>query len=638
MKGEFFSMNLKKIISAVTAFALSATMLVGFSANVNAAEGDVTTNATADFSAAISNSKTGDFTITSNKDACPLEIDANGWLLVGQGEGTVEIPDAQLVTGGDKVTIKFKVAYAKLTKKFFYYNIKDSKGTTIVSWKYDVYNNSISENILGIGTDLPSADEFYHGFNTPLTARAADLTFEIDFASGTVKQTTLNMYNNKSTTHTGAIPSGVSDVKKLTIGSDYNNTARRCAVDDISIATTEGAAITKADYNIKYVIPAEGEGDATVIKTVPLNGVVGTAPVVDTDDFVVDGQRYICDSNDASGKTIASDGSMVVTVNCHAAANYEMKVETSTGTEIKTENVVEHDSLTYSFSKYLTDANGKVTHTADNTTYSVTTTPTASDTITVPYTEYTGTAYFVEAEKVLSTTVDTQTTYSGGKARRSISTESDMITVAEDGIYTVAVAACSYNTNKGCTLLVNSKREGESNQIAEHSLDISWKYITEMTTENVALKEGDVITLVGGATNGTNAIVDYVLLTKTAELPVVTTGVASTVEGTSFPTLTGSEVFTNAADADDTATYSDLTTGKTVKTVYAKVKNSANAPVIKIGDAVQTSKWTAVGTTGIYFAQFVGSAEDFAEGGAFETVTITCDSAAPVTVDWSSAE
>lgn len=623
-------MNLKKIISAVTAFALSATMMTGFAVTANAADETVlyekgTSDTTAWTSDDLTSWTQSGGTFTLDNTYGPLFTASDN---ASHSATTTISPAANAIIKIDAVVYlrtntgrafeKGNYSYFKFGNIYVMQNDQDQKSAYSLDGaaKYTTFAASGVTYRVALSSLVPHT-----------------IHMEIDTATNTLKTLTVNGETKASNTV-------LSDADYTKVAFGYNkgssiSTERNEALKSIKITQTE-QEVTTANYNIKYVIPTEG--DVTVIKTVPLSGVVGTAPVVDTDDFVVDGQRYICDSNDASGKTIASDGSMVVTVNCHAAANYEMKVETSSGTEIKKENVVEHDTFTYSFSKYLTDANGKVTHTADNTTYTVTTTPTASDTITVPYTEYTGTAYFAEAEKVLSTTVDTQTTYSGGKARRSISTESDMITVAEDGIYTVAVAACSYNTNKGCTLLVNSKRDGESNQIAEHSLDISWKYITEMTTENVALKEGDVITLVGGATNGKNAIVDYVLLTKTAELPVVTTGVASTVEGTSFPTLTGSEVFTNAADADDTATYSDLTTGKTVKTVYAKVKNSANAPVIKIGDAVQTSKWTAVGTTGIYFAQFVGSAEDFAEGGAFETVTITCDSAAPVTVDWSSAE
>lgn len=604
-------MNLKKIISAVTAFALSATMFAGFSVNANAA--DVTTVLTQDFS---STTLVDGDTYTYGTD---LNITSDGVISMTNSNSTANNYTKDLVTftnGIGDADTAVNVSYTMTTTK--------GKGQTATNFEtiyLDENDTEIFRVTKAVGNSWTDVATLKTSSDSATLSDSTNLSVQIIFngtAGGNVKSETANL-----TFTTG------TKLSKIQIAvSGAQDYSRPVNFDNLTVSTQEAPKVVS--YTVNYV---DTNNENTVVKTSTESGVVGDVPVATMDDFDVDGQRYICDSNDASSKTIASEGTTVVTVNCHAANIYEMKAVTSSGDTIKSANVTEHDTFTYSFSKYLTDDNGKVTYTADDTTYTVTTTPTKSETITVPYTAYTGTAYFVEAESVLTGTDVQQKLLSGGNAKRGFAENSEVITVAEDGIYTVVAIGCSNNTNKNdVTLTINSKRGSESTLIAEHTLETSYNYPAECKTENVALKVGDVITVTGSTTN---AIVDYVLIEKTAELPTVTTGVASTVDGTSFPTLTGSEEFINAADAEDKATYSDLTTGKTVKTVYAKVANSESAPVIKIGDAEQTSKWTAVGTTGIYFAQFVGTEADFAEGGAFETVTITCGTATPVTVNWA---
>lgn len=621
-------MNLKKIISAVTAFALSATMMTGFAVTANAADETV-----------LYEKGTSDTTAWTSDDL-------TSWT---QSGGTYSLDDTcgPMLTGSNSAhsaTMTVSPAANAIIKIDAVAYLNSGLNRNIADGNYSYFKFG---NIYVMQNDQTKKSAYSLDGGTTYTEFAASgvtyraawasvvphtIHMEIDTSTNTLTTLTVNGETKVSNTV-------LSDANYTTVAFGYARTksvssTQTEALKSIKITQTE-QTVTKADYNIKYVIPADGDTAATEIKTVPLNGVVGTAPVVDTADFEVDGQRYICDSNDASGKTIESDGSTVVTVNCHAAATYAMKVETSSGAEIKSENVVEHDSLTYSFSKYLTDENNKVTYTADNTAYTVTTTPTASGTITVPYTAYTGTAYFAENGGLTGTNL-ADSKLSGGYAVRGINDTAGktVMTVKENGIYTFTSVGCTNNVGKSSAMTFYKNSVSDENKIGD-TVDLNYASVNKIATtavENVALSASDTILVVA---SDSNVALDYVLLTKTAELPVVTTGLATSVEGTSFPTIDSSAVFTNAADDTDTATYSDLTTGKTVKTVYAKVQNSTQTPVIKIGDAVQTSKWTAVGTTGIYFAQFVGAEADFAEGGAFETVTITCDSAAPVTVNWA---
>ena len=166
-------MKMKKLVSALSALAMTVTAMAGLAVTANAAAGDVTTNASADFSQAIVDNKTGDFVISSSNSGSPLDISEDGWLQVGKGSGYVEVPDDQLAGSMDKVTVSFKVAYGKLVNRSFYYEIADNNGTKIVEWEYITYSDAIERNVLGAGNDLPSSDEFYHDYNTPIKDRAA---------------------------------------------------------------------------------------------------------------------------------------------------------------------------------------------------------------------------------------------------------------------------------------------------------------------------------------------------------------------------------------------------------------------------------------------------------------------------------
>lgn len=265
-------MKIKKVLSAISALAISVSAFTGMAVTANATNVINTDNGSADF-----NSSYGDFTINSSSGSSPLEIDSHGWLAVGKGSGAISIPDDELAGPTDTVVVKFKVAYGKLINRSFYYNIADSQGNSIVDFSYDVYWNTIESNILGNSEDLPNSNEFYHGYNTPLTDRAASYTFTFDFKNRTVTQETVNMQNNASAVHVNNLPDGVNNVKTLTIGSDYENTERRCVVDDISITTTS----TVHNVTVNYV------ADAAAIEGLP-EGTVTTYTVKNGSSFTPD--------------------------------------------------------------------------------------------------------------------------------------------------------------------------------------------------------------------------------------------------------------------------------------------------------------------------------------------------------------
>lgn len=351
-------MNIKKIVSVASALTIAASAFAGLAVTASAAVGDVTTNASADFT-----SDLGDFTVVSNNDTTPVEL-SNGWLAVGKGYGTVSIADEELAGANDVVTVSFKVAYGKLSNRAFYYTIADSNGTEIVNWNFTAYSGAINTNVLGNGTDLPAASEFYYAYNTPITGRAASYVFTFDFANNTVTQATTNMYTGAKTTHTNPLPDGVENVKTLTIGSAYDsNSDRRCVVDDILIQTTEGDS-SLPSYTISYKVDGEDEA----VYTVSGATAAGDAVTAVSSFVTSDGTKYIVD--DPQTFTVAESGNDFVQ-SCRVANNYTVTVK-ATGDIDETVNeypVVEGESVSYVFPQYIVKGGTAYEATVFSSTY-----------------------------------------------------------------------------------------------------------------------------------------------------------------------------------------------------------------------------------------------------------------------------
>lgn len=102
------------------------------------------------------------------------------------------------------------------------------------------------------------------------------------------------------------------------------NLARYNYIYSISI---EDNNATTADYTV-----IRKNGDVEIDRSVQ-NGAIGEPPSFSKDNFTKNDQRYIYVSDDAAGKTIASDGSTVITVTYREAAKYAYTVTTSYGGE-----------------------------------------------------------------------------------------------------------------------------------------------------------------------------------------------------------------------------------------------------------------------------------------------------------------
>ena len=219
-------------------------------------------------------------------------------------------------------------------------------------------------------------------------------------------------------------------------------------------------------------------------------------------------------------------------------------------TLITDEEAYQGKTISCTYPKYRTDANGKVTHKCDATTFYKSYTPDAAGTETISYTEYTGTAYFQETEGI-GTWYGWQDDgrLSGNRAVRAPkSSPTTLIEVKEDGIYNVTFVTFSINVKSETTNVYKNGTE------LIHSYVLNWS-INDATTKglqtikNVSLKAGDVINVEAGASSHA---FDYTLIEKITEIavPVSSVGYATFVPSTNVVVPADVTVYTAKVNDD----------------------------------------------------------------------------------------
>lgn len=125
-------------------------------------------------------------------------------------------------------------------------------------------------------------------------------------------------------------------------------------VDDLKVWTVTSTEVTKtADYTIKYI--CEGQEIKNSLK---YTGIVGEEISIknsDKEDFYNEDNsiKYIYVSDDAASKTVAKDGSTVVTVTYREAAKYNYTVNNDINDNSVIGTAFEGDEATVAFSKYI---------------------------------------------------------------------------------------------------------------------------------------------------------------------------------------------------------------------------------------------------------------------------------------------
>ena len=178
--------------------------------------------------------------------------------------------------------------------------------------------------------------------------------------------------------------------------------------------------------------------------------------------------------------------------------------------------------INYSYPKYLTDDNGKVTYVCSLSSFSGSEVADKEAVITVKYNEYKGTAYFIEAEDVINSKAKMESAnYSSGAAMRNFYTNVDLFTVPETGVYRLSYAVCSNSVGTIRQFVVSAGDEEIVNKDVNWSVNDVIKKGT-ITEAAMTFNEGTVIKAKG---SDSNIILDYILLEKVTSEDVAVSAV-----------------------------------------------------------------------------------------------------------------
>lgn len=185
------------------------------------------------------------------------------------------------------------------------------------------------------------------------------------------------------------------------------------------------------------------------------------------------------------------------------------------------DKLIAETKVDYAYPKYLTDENGKVTYVCDANTFSGSVSPVESGTTEIKYSAYKGTAYFIEAEKVINKAKMESANYSSGAAMRGFDKNMNLFTVPETGVYRLSYAVCSNSVGKDRQFFVSAGEDEIVNKVVNWSVN---KVTADGTITEAAMtfNEGTVIKAKG---SDTNIILDYILLEKVTSEDVAVSAV-----------------------------------------------------------------------------------------------------------------
>lgn len=208
--------------------------------------------------------------------------------------------------------------------------------------------------------------------------------------------------------------------------------------------------------------------------------------------------------------------------------------------------------VNYSYPKYLTDENGKVTYVCSLSSFNGSVKAHKDAVTSVKYNEYKGTAYFVEAENAINQTKVESANYSSGAAMRGFDKKNvDLFTVPETAVYRLSYAICSNNLNESRQFFVSAGDEVIVNKVVNWSVNDVIKKGT-MTEAAMTFNEGTVIKAKG---SDTNIILDYILLEKVTSEDVAVSSVkfATYVPVINVVAPAGVKVYTAKVNEDKSA-------------------------------------------------------------------------------------
>ena len=261
--------------------------------------------------------------------------------LVGDAAGTKDI-----------VTVTFDLGYVQLSGKFAEFKVTDKNGNVLVDESVNMYNSYFEneKNTFSFATsDFVSSKSDNPGM-TADNKNSFTLTF--NYATRKINGTVVN---NKGTVNKVVdMPDGAASVASFAVRSNHSNAGRRCYFDNLRITTTIGDySVTDANYTVSFV----DENGTKIKEDIIRSGIPGSTIAATTGDkesfFNVAGtMKYFYKSDDAEGKTIAEDGSTVLTITYREAETYNYTLKSSLGTTIYSGATLEGEQVSVPYPKY----------------------------------------------------------------------------------------------------------------------------------------------------------------------------------------------------------------------------------------------------------------------------------------------
>jgi hypothetical protein len=293
--------------------------------------------------------------------------------------------------------------------------------------------------------------------------------------------------------------------------------------------TVEDPAANAADYTVKYVDENNNEiKTASVYSEAP--GTEITLSNNDKQNIVYNGKTYIYVSDDSNGKTVAADGSTVVTVKFRAAATYSYTVNEVCNNVVKntiTGSGDESSTVKVPYHQYILDEGTLYEKTATNKEYNysfVLGNDGQVENLNYSATDISNVVYFNEAEAIEGATAN-----NGGNANIRCSNSygayfdsETTVTTLPAGKYTITMQVWG---NAGTTFTIKA---GEETVLTGDTKG----YITSYTSEEFTLTQETAITIPAAGSNG--RVIDWVYIVKTGDAAVP---VDVTIGSTGYATL-----------------------------------------------------------------------------------------------------
>lgn len=291
----------------------------------------------------------------------------------------------------------------------------------------------------------------------------------------------------------------------------YINNSKMAMIDNLSITAEIDASVNyySANFSEETGLTPDVKvfSDADCLNEVPANSVKENtkyyyvATLAGYEDYK--GEFTVASENPSISFTMVKKPVFAYKVDLVDEANNVLK------TVYENNEAYEGLEVNYSYPKYLTDENGKVTYVCSLSSFNGSVNANKDAVTSVKYNEYKGTAYFVEAENVINKTKEGSANYSSGAAMRNFDTNMDLLTIPETGVYRLSYAVCSYNVRKDCQFIVSV----DDKEIA--TKDVNWsvnKIASTTITEDAMVFDKDAVIKAKGS-NG-NLILDYIFLEK----------------------------------------------------------------------------------------------------------------------------